>query len=91
MKLTTRETNALLARLTALSDSITALTDVINPADVPTDHVECGAELNAVDTAMNQVKDILPTTNSTGTGAASSTVAGAAEFRRQVDAGYDET
>jgi hypothetical protein len=90
MKLTTKETNALIARLTALSDSITALTAVINPADVPTDHVECAAELTAVQTAMDSVKEAMPVVTSSGTGAASSTVAGSSEFRRRVDAGYDE-
>lgn len=90
MKLTTRETNALITRLTALSDAVTAVTDIINPADVPTDHVECGPELQALETAMNDVRDNLPTASSGGTGAASTTVAGATDFRARVEAGYDE-
>jgi hypothetical protein len=91
MKLTTLETNALIARLETLSTAITAVTDLINPADVPTDHVECGTELTALDTAMRDVQDNLPTASSGGPGAASTTVAGAAAFRAKVDAGYDES
>lgn len=90
MKLTTRETNALIARLIALTAAVTAVTDIINPAGTPTDHVECGPELLALQTSMNNVEDSLPTANAGGAGAASTTVAGATAFRARVDAGYDE-
>jgi hypothetical protein len=90
MKLTTRETNALIARLTALTNAITALTDVINPVGIPADHVECGPQLLTLDAAMSDVHNNLPTASSGGPGASSTTVAGAASFRARVDAGYNE-
>lgn len=86
MQLTTRETTALNAALTDLSDSITALTAVII-----TDHVECGDEIAALKASIDNVNNTLPTESATGgTGAASTTTEGAAAFRAKVEAGYDE-
>jgi hypothetical protein len=91
MKLTTRETNALITRLTALTAAITAVTDIINPVGTPAHHVECGPELVTLQAKMNDVQDHLPTTSGGGAGAASSTIAGATTFRAAVDAGYNES
>jgi urease alpha subunit len=90
MKLTSKESNALIATAASLTTAITNLTNVIKPAGTMAHHVECGPQIIALQAAMNAVNNSIPTETSGGTGASATTVAGAKTFRDAVNAGYDE-
>lgn len=91
MKITTREANNLLPLVTDAAtktgDLQTLLEGVIASPPGPFNLFDTFPPLRA---SLEALLNALPSETSSGTGATSIPVAGAVEFRRRVEAGYDE-